>query len=270
MEFGSWRRGLGVKLIALDLDGTLLNSRGVVSERTAEALKAAHRAGIVVAPATARWYQAAVRPFASLGFTPPAIAAAGADVRTAEGHVVEQAFLDEAFSVFLVELCDRLGWTATLSTPERAYRRANELPPWAANAPEWLRPVTSLRDVDPRTVLSVLAETAADDAWEPELEAWRDRVSVYSAVSFAGDAMLTVSPPGVDKGTALRALCRDLGIDPAEAVAVGDSEVDVPMFRVAGMSVAMGDAADEAKAVATHRTGTADEDGVATVIEGLL
>ena len=258
------------RLIALDLDGTLLNSSGQVSERTAAALRAAHEARIILAPATARWYQAAIRPFTALGISPAAIASAGADVRAADGRVLEQASLDAEFAEFLAGLCDRAGWTATLSTPELAYRRANELPPWAANAPEWLKPVTTFGEVHLGEVLSVLAETAAEDAHLPELEAWRGRVSIYSALSFRGDAMLTLTAPGIDKGSGLLALCRELGVNPAEAVAIGDSEVDVPMFRVAGMAVAMGDGTDEAKAAATHETGTADEDGVAQVIESLL
>ena len=258
------------RLVALDLDGTLLNSAGQVSERTAAALKAAHEAGVVLAPATARWYQAAVRPFTALGITPAAIASAGADVRAADGRVLAQECLEGSFAEFLAGLCDRAGWTATLSTAERAYRRADELPPWAANAPEWLKPVTSFEGVHLAAVLSVLAETAAEDAHLPELEAWRDRVSIYSALSFRGDAMLTITAPGVDKGSGLLALCRSLAIDPAKTVAIGDSEVDVPMFRVAGTAIAMGDATEEARAAATHETGTADEDGVAAVLETWL
>lgn len=258
------------RLIALDLDGTLLNSQGQVSERTAAALKAAQGAGIVVAPATARWYQAAIRPFAALGLDVPAIASAGADVRAAGGAVVEQRMLDGEFATFLAGLCDRAGWTATLSTPERAYRRADELPVWAANAPEWLKPVTSLHGEHLASALSVLAEASTESEHWPHLEAWAGRVSLYPAISFNGDALLTITAPGVDKGSGLLALCRHLGIDLAEAVAVGDSEVDIPMFNVAGLSVAMSDGTDEAKSAAMRLTGGADEDGVAQVIEGLL
>lgn len=220
--------------MALDLDGTLFNSKGQVSERTAAALKHAHEAGIVLAPATARWYQAAIRPFAALEIEAAAIASAGADVRSNDGTVLEQTMLDGAY------------------------------------APEWMKPVTTFEGVHIASVLSVLAEATTGDAHLPELEAWRDRVSIYSALAFNGDALLTMTAPGTDKGSGLLALCRSLGIDPAEAVAIGDSEVDVPMFRVAGMAVAMGDATEEARAAATHRTGTADEDGVAEFLESIV
>lgn len=258
------------KLIAIDLDGTLLNSQGRVSERTGEALKHARAAGIVLAPATARWYQAAVRPFEALSIPVAAIASAGADVRALDGSVVEQRALDGDFAVFLAGLCDRAGWTATLSTPERAYRRANELPPWAANAPEWLKPVTTFEGAHLESALSVLAEAAPGDAHLPELEAWAGRVSLYSAVAFNGDALITITAPGIDKGSGLLALCRHLGIEPAEAVAIGDSEVDIPMFRIAGTSVAMANGTDEAKSAANQATLGADDDGVAVFIESIL
>jgi len=258
------------RLIAIDLDGTLLNSAGQVSARTAAALRAAHHAGILLAPATARWYQAAVRPFQALEIPVAAIASAGADVRDVNGTVVEQRTLDGDFALFLADLCNRAGWTATLSTPERAYRRANELPPWAANAPEWLKPVTAFEGEHLQSALSVLAEARPDDAHLPELSAWEGRVSIYPALAYNGDALITITAPGVDKGSALLALCQSLGIDPAETAAIGDSEVDIPMFRVAGISVAMGDGTAEAKAAASQFTATADGDGVAEFLESLL
>ncbi len=258
------------KLIAIDLDGTLLNSSGRVSERTEAALKAAAAAGITLAPATARWYQAAIRPFAGLGSPVAAIASAGSDVRGPGGEVVEQRFLDGDFAAFLADLCDRAGWTATVATPERAYRRANELPPWAAVAPEWLKPVTAFEPGHLEGALSVLAEAAPGDHHLPELQAWAGRVSIYSAVSFNGDAMVTITPPGVDKGTGLLALCRHLGIDPSETAAIGDSEVDIPMMRVAGTGVAMADGSEDARAASTRLTGAADDDGVAQFIESVL
>jgi Cof subfamily protein (haloacid dehalogenase superfamily) len=257
-------------LIAIDLDGTLLDSRGQLSAGNAEALRDAVAAGFVVAPATARWYQAAVRPFAQLGLEVAAIAAGGADVRLANGEVAAQHMVPAEAAEFLVGLCDRAGWVATLATPERAYRRAAELPPWAANAPEWLKPVTSFDGVPRDCVLSLLAELHDGDPRVAELEAWRGRLSMHNAVSFNGDALLTVTAAEVDKGTALLALCRATGVDPRDAVAIGDSEVDLPMFAVAGTSVAMGNASAAIQARATRITAAADDDGVAAALRAVV
>jgi len=203
------------RLLAIDLDGTLLDSKGQVPPPTAEALQRAHAAGLVLAPATARWYQAAIRPFTVLGIQPAAIASAGADVRTAGGEKVARHRLPPEFASFVADLCDRAGWPATFAVPERAYRRANELPPWAANAPEWLQPVTSLAEISFANLLAVLAEPAPGDPFLHELEAWSDRVSLHNAISFTGDGMVTVTAKGIDKGTALLSLAsRSLSTPP--------------------------------------------------------
>ncbi|WP_322819247.1 HAD-IIB family hydrolase, partial [Tepidiforma sp.] len=89
------------RLLAIDLDGTLLDGAGGISPRTAQALRRAAEAGIVVAPATARWYQAAVRPFAGIGLAVAAIASAGADVRGPNGEAFAQVPLPEEFARFM-------------------------------------------------------------------------------------------------------------------------------------------------------------------------
>ncbi len=262
---------MGYRLLAIDLDGTLLDRTGGVSPRTAEALRRAAAAGLIIAPATARWYQAAIRPFAAAGLEGvAAIASAGADVRLAGGKVAAQVRLPKQFSRFAADLFDRAGWPATVALPDFAYRRANELPPWAANAPEWLRPVTSLRAADLTEALAMLAEPAPGDPHLAELAAWRDRVEMFDALAFTGDGMVTFTARGVDKGFGLRALCAALGVDPAEAVAIGDSEVDVPMFRAAGLGVAVEGATPGALAAADRVIPGPADDGVAQFIEGLL
>ena len=79
--------------------------------------------------------------------------------------------------------------------------------------------------------------------------------------------MLELVPAGVDKGLGLRAVLRDLGIDPRDAVAIGDGGNDLPMMRVVGTPVAMGNAVAEVKGIARHVVGSNDERGVAEAIE---
>ncbi len=258
------------RLIAIDLDGTLLNSQGHVSEGNARALQRAVAAGLLMVPATARWYQAACRPFTAIGLDVAAIASAGADVRLAGGEVAEQRTLAPDFVAFVAELCDRAGWVATFATPKLAYRRASELPAWAANAPEWMAPVTHLRDANLQSLLSIIVELRPDDASFAELAPWGGSISMHRAQSFTGDTLLTITATEVDKGSALLALCRATGIDPAETIAIGDSDVDLPLFARAGRAIAMGNASDTVKAAAHTITAPADEDGVAQALDALL
>ena len=158
---------------------------------------------------------------------------------------------------------------ATLATPQRAYRRSDVLPPWAANAPEWLVPVTHLRDAELSELLSVLAEVAPEDERLAAFAHWAGQITMRSARSFNGNQLVTVTASGVDKGAGLRALCEVMNIDPRDTVAIGDDDVDLPMFEVAGLSIAMGNADPAVRAAADIVTKSADEDGVAAALLGL-
>jgi hydroxymethylpyrimidine pyrophosphatase-like HAD family hydrolase len=76
--------------------------------------------------------------------------------------------------------------------------------------------------------------------------------------------------PGVDKGVAVRELAETIGVSLAEIVTLGDMENDVPMFRQAGFSIAMGNASDEVKRQAREATLTNDEDGFAAAVERFI
>jgi len=257
------------RLVAIDLDGTLLNSSGRMSAANAAAVTKVVAAGVAVAPATARWYQAAVQPFAPLGVPTAAIAAAGADVRDAAGKVALQRALPADVARAIARIVDQDGWMATLATPERAYRRSDVLPPWAANAPEWLVPVTHLRDADLSQLLSVLAEVAPEDARLAAFVPWSQQLTMRSARSFNGNQLVTLTAAGVDKGVGLRALCEAMDIDLRDTVAIGDDDVDLPMFELAGLSIAMGNADPAVRAAADIVTKSADDDGVAAALLGL-
>jgi hydroxymethylpyrimidine pyrophosphatase-like HAD family hydrolase len=81
---------------------------------------------------------------------------------------------------------------------------------------------------------------------------------------------LDVTPPGCDKGTFVQATARRLGISTAAVATIGDMHNDVAMFKVSGVSFAMGNASDEIKRQATHVTASNEEEGFAKAIETIL
>ena len=99
---------------------------------------------------------------------------------------------------------------------------------------------------------------------------WRADVRFLVSKNRAGASVLTLTSSLADKGTTLRVACADLGIELADVVAMGDSETDIEMFKVAGAGVAMGQAADDVQQAATWVTATHADDGVGVAIEQLL
>lgn len=256
-----------VKLAVFDIDGTLIGSGREPSPGTLAALRQLHEAGVRVAPATSRPYQVALRPFVAAGVEADAIASAGADVRLAGGRVVRQTPMSPGFATFAAGLCDRAGWPAMLATAETIYQRYDGEPPaWASRAPAFMTLVPSLQEAAPRDPLVLLSVVDPADPHLRELGEWEGEVNVDSAYSFDGQWMVTATNVAADKGEALLVLCAALGIPPEEVVAFGDAEVDLPMFAVAGLSVAMGNASDAVKAQADMVTAPVDEEGIAEAV----
>jgi hydroxymethylpyrimidine pyrophosphatase-like HAD family hydrolase len=241
------------RLAAIDLDGTLLSGPAGMSEANAAALRQLIAAGVHVAA----------------GLTVPAIVCAGADVRDAASTPIAQHTVPADFAAFFLDLADRAGWKVSLTTRDQTYRRENTLPPWAATAPSYLRPITNFAGEPIDHFLTALIWSSEADAATRELEAWRGRVSIRHALTHDGEVLLTVTAPSIEKGTGLTALCAELGIAPEEAVVFGDSDVDLPMFEIAGLSVAMGNAEPAVKARAGFQAPHAAEDGVAAAIRAI-
>ena len=81
---------------------------------------------------------------------------------------------------------------------------------------------------------------------------------------------LEIIPSVINKGQGIRDICGVLGLEPAQVIAFGDAQNDIPMLRVAGMGVAMGNAAEAVKAAADLVTCSNNEDGIAAALEKLL
>ena len=257
-----------VRALAVDLDGTLLRPDDTISERDRRAVGAAIEAGWSVVLATARWYQLAERTARQLGLADPVIACSGAEVRRLrDGVDLLDVRIPAAFTAELYERCEQHD-AMVMVYEERgvAVRSATATPA----LPE-MRRVATLAGAEPtpRAVL-VFGDELTRIVLDELAPRWVDQVRFLVSMTGRGAGVLTVTSAGADKGRALGVACADLGIDPADVVAFGDSETDVEMFRVAGASVAMGQAAPAVQDAATWVTAPNTADGVGTAIEQLL
>ncbi len=264
------------KLIATDLDGTLVRSDDTVSAYTHEVLERVRAAGIRVVGATGRGPRL-------LDLSRRDIPAAEHLVLAGGGRVV--ALTDPLEGVLLydrrisgpqmAELLERLEkivgplsvMVEVLDTPYA--------PLWGELHPDW--PWPERVEPIPREealagdVIKVFAR-APDMDVDDLVEVARQVIPPSAAtVTQAGHGFAEICPPGVDKATGLAVVAEALGVDPGEVLVFGDMPNDMPMFEWAGWGrVAVANAHPSVRAMADEVTLTNDEDGVAVWLDRLL
>jgi Cof subfamily protein (haloacid dehalogenase superfamily) len=264
---------MAYRALAVDLDGTLLHSDDRVTERSLAALRAAEGAGLRIVIATARWYQLAERMARQIEAKEPVIACAGAQVRRlTDAHDLLDLRLPERFTAELYAILDSCRSLAWITLDDRVlFKMEGEPPDPATLLPEMVftPKLAAANEAAPR--IALVQGTAATARVVGELgERWKEEVRFVESLSSRRKSMLTLTAAGADKGAALSVACADMGISTREVVAFGDAEADIEMFRVAGASVAMGQASEHVKSMATTVTATNDDDGVAVAVERLV
>ncbi|MFE2017971.1 Cof-type HAD-IIB family hydrolase [Streptomyces sp. NPDC059499] len=265
------------RLIATDLDGTLLRDDKTLSDRTVAALAAAEEAGIEVFFVTgrpARWMDVVTAHVHGHGMAICANGAAVADLHR-DGRLIEVRPLERDVALDVVhvlrEAAPGVSFAVELTTGihyEPAYPPFHMDPGATVAVAEKLLHEEAPGSAAP--VLKVLAhhpELAPDTFLTLAREAAGDRASFTRS---SPTALLEISGLGVSKAGTLAACCAQRGIDRAEVVAFGDMPNDVEMLSWAGASFAMGNAHPAAVAAASGVTLNNNEDGVAVVIERIL
>ena len=260
----------GIKLIALDLDGTLLNSALKVSERNAEAVKLALDAGVQVVLATSRWYHLAKRDADHLGIDTPLICNNGAVVkRPHDSGELLHLRLDQELARDVTALADERGWETFTTIEDATYMRMRpgiipERLPAGLRISE--RQAEEVARGQPTAVL-VFGEEAVNEISQRFLPAFdgRAKFSLNRPPLYPHYVILT--HPDADKASALEMVCRELDVPLSDVMAMGDSESDLEMLRLAGLGIAVNNSPDEVKRAALHVAPANDDDGVAWAIE---
>lgn len=258
------------RLVATDLDGTLVRSDGTVSAYTRDVLAAVEAAGAVVVFVTGRPLRWAEEVFEYVGEHGLAVVANGAlvwDVRRHDIHLLRP--IDPALGLEASELLRAAlpGTTFGVETVdgialEPAFRERHPLPDGVRRAP-----VAELFGSPVVKLLARHEELGPQEFWDLAEEAIGGRLVItWSSES----ALLEMSAPGVTKASALALLCADLGVEAAEVIAFGDMPNDLPMLAWAGTSYAMADAYPTVVEAADHVAPGHDEDGVARVLAGVF
>jgi hypothetical protein len=261
---------MGVKMVVLDLDGTVLTSGNTLTERTLLAVKACIERGIIVTLATGRIFPS-VLPFAQeLGLKAPVITANGAEIRSpVDGKPLFTRPIPEDLAREIMTFFRKKGWYIQAYINDRLYVEQAEERAKDYGRLTFLEPVPLGEGLytlkgDPVKLLSITPTT--EEAVEVR-KAVQDRFGnrLYAAVS--NRLFVDMAHPEVSKAGGLRFLMDLEGIRRKETMVVGDSENDIPLFDLAGFSVAMGNARQDIKERAHFVTLSNDDDGVAFALE---
>lgn len=279
------RRALGrVRLIALDVDGTSINSKGVCTPHTRQVLQRVIDRGYLLVPATGRAYAGLVGGTLPLDGVQYVISADGAIVtRCADGVRIRQSLIPCATAAALA--ADLMRGTNCVyyhrDDPPCTHVmacRSREIFFSLKKYPEQDDGLWNgvIQDGLDRRILAEGRDVVKMGMWFPIQEGFEGYENLvrqkYPDVSFfrADDNVLEFTAAHTSKGTALQALAGELGIPMEQTLAIGDNRNDVDMIRRAGVGVAMGNAIPETKQCADWIARTQDEDGTADFLEEFL
>jgi len=257
------------RLVATDLDGTLLHSDGQVSARTRSVLDQLDAAGVPVVFTTGRPVRWMEELWDEVGGHGLAICSNGgivydvADRRVRDFSAVPRAVGIEVAervrdlvpgTTFAVE--HTAGWASEDAFPRHPDDRDSHRGAWE-----------SIYTDDVVKVLATHRELDPEDFWRRVDDAVGDLVTTTWSSTFA---LVEISAAGVTKASTLATIAGEMGLGPADVVAFGDMPNDLPMLEWAGTSYAMANAHPTVRGLADHLAPHHDEDGVATVLADLF
>lgn len=268
-------------IIALDLDGTVLDHGGMsagddpvsgyIDPELREAIRTLHRAGHEVVIATGRSVDATLPVVEALGIRPEWVVAANGAITLKRDALAPRAYRHEVIEAF-----DPSDALTRIRTHLAGARFAVELASGGFLYTEEISTGTlpaDRRRVSFEELLGVQATRVVVVSPDYRLEEFLDVVSTLGLthVSYAvgSTSWLDIAPDGVTKASALEEIASRLGIDASRVFAAGDGRNDIDMLRWAarrGDAVAMGQAVDDVRAVASRVTGTVEERGLLTAL----
>ncbi len=268
-----------IKLLVLDIDGTIAGTSNTISSKVKQAIQASQAKGVQVAIATGRMYRSALRFHQEIGSTLPLMAYQGAWIQDPATQKIHRHWVvQRQTAIQLLDYFEQPQLRSLLSVHfyinDCLYVR--ELTPetkiYAERSGVEAIAVGDLRQAltnEPTKVLALSDDVAIVENLLSSLRQKYTPAELYLTTSVA--TFFEATNPLVNKGTGVRYLAEELlKISAANVMTIGDNFNDLEMLEYAGIGVAMGNAPDEVKAVASWVAPSVESDGAAAAIEEFL
>lgn len=283
-----------IKLIATDMDGTLLNAAHEISQENQEAIKFAQEHGITVFIATGRAFYEANTPVAETDLKVPYICLNGAEVRDETFNIMSTSHLNHSlvskitstlkekdiyYQVYTnrgiytenpqrdleiyIDIAERAGQKADVEKIENSIQKRID-----NGTLKIVDNYDKIEDIPGELIMKILAFDS--DLGKIDLVGQELAQSPNLAVSSSSRGNLEITHSDAQKGIALSTIAKQLGIDLKDVMALGDNLNDVSMLERVGYSVAMDNAAPEVKTVAKYVTDSNENSGVGKAIKKFL
>lgn len=283
-----------IKLIATDMDGTLLNAAHEISQENQEAIKFAQEHGITVVIATGRAFYEANTPVAETDLKVPYICLNGAEVRDEAFNIMSTSHLNHSlvskitstlkekdiyYQVYTnrgiytenpqrdleiyIDIAERAGQKADVEKIENSIQKRID-----NGTLKIVDNYDKIEDIPGELIMKILAFDS--DLGKIDLVGQELAQSPNLAVSSSSRGNLEITHSDAQKGIALSTIAKQLGIDLKDVMALGDNLNDVSMLERVGYSVAMDNAAPEVKTVAKYVTDSNENSGVGKAIKKFL
>jgi Cof subfamily protein (haloacid dehalogenase superfamily) len=270
---------MAYKLICIDVDGTLLNSKHKITKQTKAALQQAHQQGIHIVICTGRMYTDAEYFSNLVGVKSPVIASNGAFIKEKDNDkVIFKEVLGQELSLRLLEIFQKHNIAPYFCTPDKFYygtilfklfyiaakllgTRSNSIDlEYISSWQEWKKVVNAEGNNIVKCEI-IYRNNASVENLQKELRCI-EQVEVVNSAKHN----IEINRKGVSKGKAVSMLAAMYNLKQEEILAIGDSENDISMIEYAGLGIAMGNALESVKQKADYITDSNDNEGVAKAI----
>jgi len=261
-----------IKLVVSDVDGTLLTRDKTLTDRAKAAVQRLHQAGVGFTITSSRPAIGMRFLIAPLAITLPVGPFNGSSIIDAQMKPVEQHLIPEAATVRSLEILEKSGVDIWLFTNDKWLIR-DPGGQYVAHEQNTIRSdPTVVADFAPYhnsacKIVGASADAAGLEACEKTMQ---EALGTSAHAVRSQTYYLDITPPGVSKGTFVQEMARRLGISTDAVATIGDMQNDLAMFRVSGVSFAMGNATDDVKRQASHVTASNEQDGFAAAMDVIL